>query len=99
MVKVLIDDDILIQLGKQLEADKMGERLDCFFSVDEFLAVADKYPKETMIYIDSNLGTEVLGEEDSKRIAERGYKNIFLSSGYTDISLEKYPWIKGFEKK
>lgn len=53
MIKVLIDDDILIQLGKQLEAEKNGEKLDCFFSIDEFIAASDKYPKDTPIYINS----------------------------------------------
>lgn len=50
-VKVLIDDDILIQLGKQLEAEKLGYRLDCYFSVDEFLVVSSKYDEETPIYL------------------------------------------------
>lgn len=51
--KVLIDDDILIQLGKQLEAEKNGETLDYYSSIDEFLAVAKNYSKDTPIYINS----------------------------------------------
>lgn len=94
MIKVLIDDDILIQLGNQLEAEKKGEKLDCFFSIDEFLAVATNYPKDTPIFVDSNLGTDVPGEVDSERIALLGFQNIFLNTGYSDISLESYPWIK-----
>lgn len=94
MIKVLIDDDILIQLGKQLESEKKGEQLDCYFSIDEFLASADKYPKDTPIYIDSNLGTDVPGEVDSKRVAELGFNNIYLNTGYSDINIKNYPWIK-----
>lgn len=97
-VKVLIDDDILIQLGKQLQAENNGERLDCYFSIDEFIIVADKYSKETCIYIDSNLGTGVPGEIDSKRIAQLGFKNLYLSKDYIDIDLTKYPWLSETHK-
>lgn len=93
-IKVLIDDDILIQLGKQLQAEKEGYQLDCFYSIDEFLASSSKYPKDTEIYVDSNLGTGVPGEVDSKRIAEIGFENIYLNTGYSDLNIEEYTWIK-----
>lgn len=55
IIKVLIDDDILIQLEKQLEAEKLGYQLDCYFSVDEFLANQHKYQAETPIYFGNTL--------------------------------------------
>lgn len=54
-IKVLIDDDILIQLGKQLEAEKLGYQLDCYFSVDEFLANNHQYQSDTPIYLGNAL--------------------------------------------
>ena len=58
-IKVLIDDDILIQLGKQLEAEKLGYQLDCYFSVDEFLENQHKYRAETPIYFGNSLKSSI----------------------------------------
>ena len=54
-IKVLIDDDILIQLGKQLEAEKLGYQLDCYFNIDEFMANHYQYHLDTPIYLGNAL--------------------------------------------
>ena len=66
-IKVLIDDDILIQLGKQLEAEKLGYQLDCYFSVDEFLSNHHHYQSDTQIYLGNTLPPNSL----------YGFKNIY----------------------
>lgn len=99
MIKVLIDDDILIQLGWELKAEKEGYRVDCYSSIDDFLKASDKYPKDVTIYVDSNLGADKPGEEDSKRIANLGFENIILNTGYSDLDILNFPWIKGIHIK
>lgn len=54
-IKVLIDNDILIQLEKQLKAEKLKYQLDCYFSIDDFLNVAEKYSRDTFIYLGVDL--------------------------------------------
>lgn len=75
-IKVLIDDDILIQLGKQLEAEKLGYQLDCYFSIDEFLAVASKYDEEIPIY---------LGGEFEEKGQYLDFKNVYSFQELTGI--------------
>lgn len=72
MIKVLIDDDILIQLGEELKAEKEGYRLDCYYSVDEFLAKSGLYSKETPIFLKSN-------DSSLKKIQDQGFINIKLN--------------------
>lgn len=97
--KILIDDDILIQLGWQLKAEKENYEIDCYFNVYEFVASSSKYPLNTEIYIDSNLGQEAPGEIQAKKIFELGFQNIYLNTAYEDIQINDFPWIKKIIKK
>jgi hypothetical protein len=91
---ILIDNDKLIHLGWKLRANKTGLRFCSFFSVEEFLR--EKLSTEAVkdIYIDSDLGNGVKGEDDARHIYELGYQNITLTTGYIDFDKSKYPWLK-----
>lgn len=96
---VLIDDDKLISMNWKYKSEKANVALDVFVSVDEFLNNFSSYDLETQIYIDSHLGTNLSGEFESKKIFERGFKNLYITTGYTDLDISKYPWIKGVVTK
>jgi len=78
---VLIDDDSLVHNTWQYVADKNNEELHSFYNVQDFINVAKKYQKNTPIYIDSNLGNNIKGEVEAKKLYIMGFKDITLSTG------------------
>lgn len=94
-MNVLIDDDKLIHLGWIMKAQKAGVELNCFFSVDEFIAVSDKYDLTTNVYVDSDLKQGQKGEIEAKRLFDLGFQNLYLVTGYSDVKVEDYQWLKG----
>ncbi len=91
---VLIDDDQLIHMSWKMEAKASDIELDCYFTVDEFLANSDIYSKNSIVNIDSNLSDGVKGEVESKKIYDAGFENIYLTTGYAPSEFKKPNWIK-----
>ncbi|MGK5086510.1 hypothetical protein WDW86_03035 [Bdellovibrionota bacterium FG-2] len=90
---VLIDDDSLVHMTWKARAKQVGTNLRCFFTADEFFAVARTLDFTTPIYVDSNLGNGIKGEEVSKEIHALGFTNIYLASGYEPDHFPPMGWI------
>jgi hypothetical protein len=90
---ILIDDDKLIHLSWRLKAAKSSIDLQCFFAIDDFFSNLNSIPFDSKIFIDSNLGNGILGHEEAEKIYLAGYSEIYLTTGFTDFSLDKYPWL------
>ncbi|MFP5385882.1 MAG: sensor histidine kinase [Bacteriovoracia bacterium] len=95
---VLIDNDKFIHIAWKAISERKGKQLHSFYSVEEFLSKCN-LSKDTPVFIDSDLGEKLPGEVSSKMIFERGFRNIFLATSYTDINLEEYPWINSLVSK
>ncbi|WP_408098775.1 hypothetical protein ACJVC5_07615 [Peredibacter sp. HCB2-198] len=96
---VLIDNDILIHLGWQVKASKTGLKLRTFSSIQDFLRQANEIKEDVTIYIDSDLGNGIQGEFEAKKLFDMGYQNLYLATGYSDLKLKDYPWLKGIVPK
>jgi signal transduction histidine kinase/FixJ family two-component response regulator len=92
---IFIDDDRIIQSGWKLFCSKNNLQLQTFFTVDKFLEASGEVEKDSLIFIDSNLGQGLRGESESKRIFDLGFKNIYMATGYDKESFANIPWIKG----
>lgn len=97
---VLIDNDALVHQTWSLAAKQHGKALMKFFSVDEFLVVSDDFDRTTPIYVDSDLGDGIKGEEMARYIHSSGFQSIYLQTG---SSLKSFtapmPWIKAIVGK
>lgn len=91
---ILIDDDEIIHMSWQMEAESKKIKLACFKSVDDFLKASKHFEKNIQIFIDSNLQNDLKGEIESKKIYDLGFKNIILTTGYSKADIEKPAWIK-----
>jgi hypothetical protein len=98
---VLIDNDKLIRINWEMEASRKNVSIRTFSSVEEFLRCSTEITTDTMIYIDSDLGGGLKGEEVSEEVFHKGYQNIYLATGFlaSDLDLKSYPWIKGVHSK
>ncbi len=92
-MNILIDDDELIRMSWELMASRKGDILKAYSSIEDFLKEKEIYNSEVKIYVDSSLGNGVKGEEESKKIFDAGFKNIYLASGYVFETLPE--WIIG----
>lgn len=91
---VLLDDDPYLQKAWQRDAQRKGKRLALISSPSEWLNIRGDISKNTPIYLDSNLGKEISGEEFAKKIYLSGYSNLHLATGYDPDEFNHIPWIK-----
>ncbi|HAF95740.1 MAG: hypothetical protein A2X34_10535 [Elusimicrobia bacterium GWC2_51_8] len=54
----------------------------------------EAFPKSTPIYIDSELGEGVKGEDIAKTIHACGFETIYLETGHPPERFAGMPWIK-----
>ncbi len=97
---VLIDDDfeLIINMWK-ISAQSNNKKLITFQDPKDFINQIDEVDKNTPIYIDSNLGNGVKGQDIAKLIFDLGFKEIYLATGYQASEFFPMPWIKGIVGK
>jgi len=96
---ILIDDDSLVRMVWENAAKERGLVLATFPSSDGFYEIAEEIDRSTPIYVDSNLGGGVRGEELSQRIAKMGFCRLFLATGYESEQFPPMPWLSGVTGK
>lgn len=90
---ILIDDDELVRDTWKIRAKQKQVLFKAYSNSNQFFKNMCGIPKGTKIYIDSDLNEFRKGEEIAKDIAELGFDNIYLATGY-QIKTESFPWIK-----
>jgi signal transduction histidine kinase len=79
---VLIDDDPLTTMVWENAASDFGKRLRTFSTPGEFFKEAGEIDRATPVYVDSNLGEGVDGGEESLRVHEMGFDEVYLTTGH-----------------
>jgi hypothetical protein len=93
-ISVLIENDALVHMTWKVAARISGVTLKAFRNPADFLLICDTIPKKTPVYIDSDLGDGIKGEEIARTIYEKGFKTIYLETGNPPDSFPNMPWIK-----
>jgi len=96
---ILLDDDFLVHSCWKIDAESRNKKFIGFQTVGEFFARADEFDFSSPLFVDSNLGSGIKGEEVSKRAFELGFKNVYLCTGYEPDSFPAMPWLKGIKGK
>jgi len=58
------------------------------------MEAVEGFSRETEIYLDSELGGGVRGEEIAKEIYEKGFTNLYLTTGHPPEKFPPLPWIR-----
>lgn len=96
---VLIDDDPLIAMGWEMRAKRCGVLLRVFADIVSCRSCLAEVAKTTPLFIDSELGGDVRGEEFAQELYALGYREIYLVTGHPPSSFPELPHIKGvFDK-
>jgi FixJ family two-component response regulator len=89
-----VDDDALVRMNWKTAAKVNGISLKIYSNPKEFLAEVGQLPKEVSIYLDSDLGDGVKGEEIAKELHEKGLADITLETGHPPEHFAHLPWLK-----
>lgn len=96
---VLIDDDPLIRAAWQMAAQDENKEILVYSSAAGFLSEATKLGRDLPVYIDSDLGEGVAGEEIARQISLIGFTNLYLETGYPASHFPDMPWLRGIVGK
>lgn len=96
---VLIDDDAMVHMNWETAAEEVGVELKAFRTPAEFLANLAAFPKNTPIYIDSELEAEIKGEDIAADLKEKGFTNLRLATGHPPEKFSHLPWLKVIGKE
>lgn len=98
-VAVLLDDDALVHMTWEMAAEDKGVTLNAYTTPSEFLSNLAAFPKDTPIYIDSDLGNGIKGEDIAKDLREKGFACIYLETGHPPERFLHLPWLKVIGKE
>ena len=91
---VLLDDDMLVQMNWQLAARAAGVEFSAFETPGEFAAGLEGLPKDTPLYIDSELGAGVKGEAIAQDLRGKGFSDLTLTTGHSPERFRDMAWLK-----
>jgi len=91
---VLLDDDPLVHMNWKMAAKAGGVELKACRTRAELEAVLPDLPKDTPIFMDSDLGEGVKGEDIAKTLRERGFPNLTMATGHGPEKFSHLPWLK-----
>jgi signal transduction histidine kinase len=96
---VLIDDEEINRLSWKTAAEIYDKPLSTFSHPHDFYQNLDNFNKQTNIYIDIHLPQGLRGDVIGKDLYERGFENIYLTTGYDIDDLPVLPWAKAIVGK
>ncbi|MBI4655960.1 MAG: hypothetical protein HY746_04330 [Elusimicrobia bacterium] len=83
----------------EISAETAGINLKAFKDPAAFLANLETFPKDTPIYIDSELGEDIKGEDIAVDLKEKGFTNICLTTGHPPERFSHLSWLKVIGKE
>ncbi|MGB0455179.1 MAG: sensor histidine kinase, partial [Bacteriovoracaceae bacterium] len=99
MTSVLIDDDPLVRTIWESHCKKSNINLFSFDSISSFNEKKKELSKSTPIYIDVNLGDNLLGTDVAKTLWKEGYTEIYLTTGHDKKDFVHLTFLKGIISK
>ena len=91
---VLLDDDPLVHMNWKMAAKAAGAPLLAFKTPGELRAAAAGLPKDVRIFIDSELGDGVKGEDLAEELYKDGFSNISMATGHDREKFSRFGWLK-----
>lgn len=96
---VLLDNDALTHMNWEDAAQEHGVDLKAFTDPAEFFARLGEFPKDIPLYIDSDLGDNIKGENIAADLKEKGFTNIYLTTGHPPERFAHFPWLRVVTKE
>lgn len=91
---IFIDDNSCLTDAWVFHGEKVGKRVKAFNDIPTLRSEIRSYKKEIPIYIDSDLGSNLSGQELAKELFEKGFVNLYLCTGFPANHFDEMYWIK-----
>jgi len=91
---ILLDDDMLVHMNWKLAAKAAGVELKAYKIPEDLTAGAENLPKDTPVYIDSDLGNNIKGEDIAIELRKKGFTDITMATGHGADKFAHLPWLK-----
>ena len=95
---ILVDDNKCVTETWEFFAKKNNKKIITFNNSNDLFKFIDLFSFHTKIYLDLNLGNEN-GENIAKNLHDKGFFNLYITTGYEIKDNTKAPWIKGIINK
>jgi len=92
---ILIDDDDIIRMTWEFAAINANVSCKLYAAISDFESDIDRINKRSHIYIDSNLSGNLRGEVYAKQLVEKGFKKVFLTTGFEWGDFKDMHWLSG----
>lgn len=96
---VLLDDDPLVHLTWKMAAKGKGVELKPFRTAADLLSQIASLDKQAPIYIDSELGCGVKGEDIARQLHEAGFTSLYMETGHPPEEFARLKFLKGVISK
>jgi CheY-like chemotaxis protein len=92
---VYIDDDKYLRMAWEMEAKKKNKKILSLCDSSQIESILPQLTEETPFFLDRDLGEgKATGEVVAKNLYDKGFKNLYLCTGYRKEDLPEMPWIK-----
>ena len=78
----------------RMAAKAAGAELKSFKTPQEFAEAAGTLPRDIPLYIDSELGNDIKGEDIAVDLHEKGFTDITMATGHSPEKFSGLPWLK-----
>ncbi|MDO8805757.1 MAG: hypothetical protein Q7R35_15160 [Elusimicrobiota bacterium] len=78
----------------KLAAKAAGVELKVYKTPEDFAAGIETLPKDTPVYIDSDLGNNIKGEDIAKDLHAKGFTDITMATGHGPEKFAGLTWLK-----
>ncbi|MDX1901075.1 MAG: HAMP domain-containing sensor histidine kinase [Gammaproteobacteria bacterium] len=98
---IFIDDSVLMTQAWLMRAKLIGKNIITFNTAEDFMHshMVNVYSKNIPIYIDSDLGAGVTGQDVAKILFEDGFSDIYLATGFHPSVFGEMGWIRSVVSK
>ncbi len=91
---IILDDNSSLTDAWILHGEKVGKQVRAYNNIQTLRSEIMSYKKDIPIYIDSDLGCNLSGQELAKELYEQGFGNLYLCTGFPANSFNEMYWIK-----
>lgn len=90
----LLDDDPLVHMNWKLAAKAAGAELKSYKTAQELTSAAGTLPRDIPLFIDSDLGEGIKGEDIAKEFHNKGFTDITIATGHGVEKFAHLHWLK-----
>lgn len=91
---ILLDDNSTLTDAWVLQGEEVGKQVKAYNNILIFQSEIMFYKKDTPIYIDSDLGSNLSGQDLAKELYDQGFINLYLCTGFPANHFNEMYWIK-----